>query len=139
MTDFYRFFAIAGAALALGAPGIAAACVDPSEQWYRDVSDVIFDGSAVCEPEKESCRIRVSRVIKNPDHLAIEDRWIDIDFYSWYDEYYANNPNTIVLACGVPRFKPDEERFRARFYANLDDETQELVVRRYLPREQRRD
>ncbi len=135
MSPTFKPFAFAVLAVALCAPGTASACGTPSDRWYRDVSDIIFDGFANCKPAEETCRIRVSRVLKNPLHLSVQRRLIDIDYYSWYDEFYEQNPGVIVLACGVPRFKPDAERFRARFYANLDEETGELVVRRYVVRE----
>lgn len=124
--------AATGAALCLSLPGTAIACGNPSEQWYRDVSDVIFDGVANCKPKEESCWIRVTRVVKNDLALGIERRTIEIDYYSWYEEQAKEYPNVIILACGVPHFKPEEERFSARFYANLNEETSELVVRRFL-------
>lgn len=118
------------AALALGLPGIASACGNPGEQWYRDVSDVIFEGTAVCQPEKEVCQIRVQRILKNALNLGIDNRRIEVDYQNWYADNYENHPNVIVIACGVRYFQPEEGRFRARFYANLDEASGELVVRR---------
>ena len=131
--------ALAAAAAALSLPTIASACGTPSEQWYRNASDIIFDATAKCKPEEETCRFKVNRIIKNPLHLEVERRPFDVDYYSWFEEYMKNNPNSIVLACGVPNFKPEEERISGRFYANLDREKQELVIRRYVTKEDRRD
>jgi hypothetical protein len=118
-------------------PAIAQACGSPSEQWYRDASDIIFEGSALCKPEEEFCRINVSRTLKNPQALAVEGKRIEIDYFNWYEDYYEKNPDTIILACGVPVFDPEETRFRARFYANYDQETRELRVRRYVVLDQK--
>jgi hypothetical protein len=109
----------------------AVACSDPSEQWYVNVSDVIFDGSAVCDSEKRSCRIRVNRVLKNPLYLVVDRRPITVDFQNWYADYMAEHPDEIILACGVPYFEPEQQKFRARFYANLDKKTSELIIRKY--------
>jgi len=106
------------------------ACGTPTEEWYVDVSDVVFDASADCTEEQRSCRLRVHRVVKNPDHLALERRTIEVDFQNWYADWYEANPDRIILACGVPLFEPEQDRFRARFYANLDEDSSELIVRR---------
>lgn len=131
MTAWPRFCAPTLAAVAvLGLPGAAQACGTPTDQWYFDVSDVVFEASAICDVEQRTCRLRVSNVLRNPDGLGIESRPFEVDYQNWYRDYYATHPDTIVLACGVPLFEPDSERFQARFYANLDAETSELIVRR---------
>lgn len=120
-------------------PTIASACGNPSEKWYREASDIIFDADATCKPDERTCRFRVNEVIKNPLHLEVERRPIDIDYYSWRDDFYKKNPNTIVIVCGVPEFKPDEERISGRFYANIHKDKNELVIRRYVSAEDSRD
>ena len=125
--------AVLAAAHMLGLSTAAQACSDPSEEWYRDVSDVVFDALARCDPEARSCELRVTDVRKNTLHLALERQAIEVDYQNWFTDYYADeaNANTIILTCGVPVFEPSQHTFRARFYANLDAETSELVVRRY--------
>lgn len=122
------------AILTLAAPGAALACGDPTEEWYVAVSDVVFDGSARCQLEERSCRITVNRVFKNPLNLGIEQRPFEVDFQNWYADSRRANPDLIIITCGVPVFEPDQERFRARFYANLNQSTGELVVRRHVLR-----
>jgi hypothetical protein len=56
---------------------------------------------------------------------------IQVDYQNWFDDYYRKNPDTIVITCGVPVFEPQFSRFRGRFFANVDPETSELVVRTY--------
>ena len=60
-------------------------------------------------------------------NLAIEHRSIEVDFQNWYEDNY--DPEVIILTCGVRVFEPEAKRFRARFYANLDEKTSELIVR----------
>ncbi len=119
-----------GAPLCLLFPGMAYACSDPSERWYVDVSDVVFDAVADCNPDRRSCRLRVTSIVKNPQNLAIDRRRIEVDYQNWYADWHASNPDEIIIICGVPVFEPTETRFRARFYANLDEKTSELIVRR---------
>ncbi len=97
----------------------AFACGDRSEQWYEDVSDIIFDGTARCDVEMAKCTIRVTKVLKNPLNLSVTGRTIEIDFYDWHRDPLNVLPNTIVLACGVPVFEPNLTNFRGRFYATV--------------------
>lgn len=121
-------------ALGLCLPRGAMACGDPSDRWYAKVSDVVFDGVARCDATERTCRIRVTRIIKNPLNLAIEYQPIIVDFQNWYAEQAQSNPNEIIMICGVPLFEPEDERFRARFYADLDEESAELIVRTHRRR-----
>ncbi|MBL8649166.1 MAG: hypothetical protein JNL35_02030 [Sphingopyxis sp.] len=119
-----------GAPLCLLFPGMAQACSDPSERWYVKVSDVVFDAVANCNPDQRSCQLRVTSIMKNPQNLAIDRRRIEVDYQNWYADWFASNPDEIIIICGVPVFEPTETRFRARFYANLDKKTSELIVRK---------
>lgn len=128
-----KHFAIA--ALAMGAllhADAAQACGTPSTDWYRNVSDVVFDGIARCDEEARTCQVRITRVSRNTQHLALEGRTIEVDYQNWLRDWYDANAdsNSILLVCGMPLFEPDKSRFRARFYANLDPETSELIIRR---------
>lgn len=118
-------------ALLLGLlPSAALACGDPTDDWYESVSDVVFEATARCSVEQRSCSLRVHRIVKNPLNLELRRRPIEVDYQNWYTDFYAANPDEIIIVCGVPLFEPDQERFRARFYANLDQRTSELIVRR---------
>ena len=130
--------ALAAALPALAMAGTARACGDPPEQWYEDVSDVVFEASAFCTPERRSCRLRVTNVLKNPDHLAIERRPFEVDYQNWNADWHDGNSDRITWFCGAPYFEPAQQTFRARFYANLDEETSELIIRRAVIRENRR-
>lgn len=129
-----RFIA-AACALSLGSfPSVASACVDPPEQWYEEVSDIIFDGSARCDQDRGSCTIRVTKILKNSLKLPVTGGAIEIDFYNWFKDPSNVGPDEIVLACGVPVFEPELTSFRGRFYANRDPKSLELRVRRHLVR-----
>jgi hypothetical protein len=119
-----------GASLCLLFPGTAQACGDPSEKWYVDASDVVFDAFANCNPDQRSCWLRVTKVLKNPQNLGIDRHRIEVDYQNWYADWSASNPDEIIIVCGVPVFEPTETKFHARFYANLDEKTSELIVRR---------
>ena len=107
----------------------AFACGDPTDEWYRDASDVVFDGLASCLSDERSCSIRVNRVLKNPMNLSLGSQRIQVDYQNWFADYSRDNPDSIIITCGVPVFEPELSRFRGRFFANLDRETGELVVR----------
>lgn len=107
----------------------AFACSDPTDDWYRGASDVVFDGSARCDSDERSCSIRVNRVLKNPMSLSLGSQRIEVDYQNWFADYYRNDPDTIIISCGVPVFEPDFRTFRGRFFANFDRETGQLVVR----------
>jgi hypothetical protein len=125
--------------LALGLThGAASACGYRPEQWYKDVSDVIFEGVASCDATERSCKIKVTKILKNPMNLSITNEPIVIDYYSWYADPSNVGPGEIVLACGVPVFEPDLRNFRGRFYANRDPRSLELRVRRHLVRSSER-
>ena len=130
MRHNYRIVGFLALPTLLFSAGDALACGDPSPQWYHEVSDVVFDGSAKCDFEARTCNLTVMRVHKNPENYAIERRRIVVDFQDWLGDWYATNPNEILIICGTPQFEPELTSFRARFFANVDEETAELVVRR---------
>ena len=107
----------------------AFACGDPTYEWYQGASDVVFDGSASCDSDERSCSIRVNRVLKNSLDLSLASRRIRVDYQNWFADYYRDNHDDIIITCGVPVFEPEFSRFRGRFFANFDRETEELVVR----------
>ena len=130
----YRIARLLALPALLGISGGALACGDPSPQWYYDVSDVVFDASATCDAEARTCELLVQRVKKNPKNFAIERRRIVVDFQDWLGDINAANPDEILLICGTPQFEPEMVSFGARFFANVDEETSELVVRRAVIR-----
>ena len=126
----YRIAGLLALPALIGIAGGAAACGQPSQEWYYDISDVVFDASATCDAEARTCNLLVKGVQKNPENFAIERRRIVVDFQDWLGDWYAENPDKILLICGTPQFETELASFRARFFANVDEETSELVVRR---------
>jgi hypothetical protein len=132
-----RCLAITAALACAGQAGAATACSDPSEEWYRDVSDIVFDGTARCDAAKRRCTIRVTKVVKNPLNLPVTGRAITIDYYNWYADPANVEPDQIVLACGVSVFEPELTSFRGRFYANRNPGSLELRVRTHSVRDRK--
>jgi len=130
--------AIIAAFLCVALPSTAMACGNPSEKWFQDASEAIFDGVARCDSDARSCTIRAKKVFKNPLKLELKGQKIEVDFQNWMAEQKAKNSTVIIIACGRPRFEPEESAVFARFYANYDKSTGELIVRRYVPRGQSR-
>lgn len=126
-----RWFA-AAVSLSVALPSASLAC-GSTEEWYFENVEVVFEASARCDLDERTCRVRVNRVLKNPKQFALAQRNIRVDFHNWY----ADNPSpegAIVMRCGYPLFEPEQRKFRARFYADIDKKSGELRVRklRYL-------
>lgn len=117
---------------AVSSPAIA--CGEPSPEWYQKVSDAVIDGTARCDAEQRSCRVRITSVVKDNGYALARGQSLDLDFVEF--EFIENSENLIIYSCGGPLFEPEFARFSGRFYLNVDEVTGDVIVRRHRIRGQ---
>ena len=123
-------FTMSMAVAALALPSAAQACGEPSNDWYAGVSDVIIDGRARCNSDRDVCNVQVSEVVKADPRFDLKGRTLRLEFTN-FDDDFEQPEGAIVMICGGRLFEPEFVRFTGRFYLEYDEELRELVVRRH--------